>query len=37
VGLGLRVVRDPELAFDVDTVDDLARLPAQLTAPVPNA
>jgi 2-phospho-L-lactate guanylyltransferase len=26
-GLAIRVVRDPDLAFDVDTADDLARVP----------
>jgi 2-phospho-L-lactate guanylyltransferase len=26
VGLGVRVVRDPTLAFDIDLPDDLARL-----------
>lgn len=26
IGLGVRVVRDPTLAFDVDTLDDLAEL-----------
>ncbi len=26
LGLGVRVVRDPDLAFDVDTPDDLAAL-----------
>jgi 2-phospho-L-lactate guanylyltransferase len=29
-GLALRVVRDPALAFDVDTADDLARVPEWL-------
>jgi len=29
VGLAVRVVRDPELAFDVDTVDDLREVSAR--------
>jgi 2-phospho-L-lactate guanylyltransferase len=29
-GLAVRVVRDPDLAFDVDTADDLARVPEWL-------
>jgi 2-phospho-L-lactate guanylyltransferase len=35
LGLGVRVVRDPELAFDVDTPDDLAALDAVGEAPAP--
>jgi len=32
-GLGVRVVRDPRLAFDVDVPADLTRLGPMLTAP----
>ena len=33
LGLGFRVVRDPDLAFDVDLPDDLTRLEAIDAAP----
>jgi len=32
LGLGLRVVRDPDLAFDVDLPEDLAELDAPTRA-----
>jgi 2-phospho-L-lactate guanylyltransferase len=37
LGLGLRVVRDPDLAFDVDVPDDLLALGASLPASVESA
>jgi 2-phospho-L-lactate guanylyltransferase len=36
-GLGVRVVREPTLAFDVDTPADLARIPAAWTASTQDA